>query len=151
MTRVRGSSARNFPAFECGGDGCRAGTRGQEGRYKLFLMLGGGGGRTGLSAWSGMDMIRETLDMIHWSHYTFIPHKGLPPCQPFYGLQDAHSISLALNNCCPLCHIHSWNNETVIPLNGITINTLVMWARMATVSKRGKQKLFFNIKAKRTH
>ncbi len=43
---------------------------------------GGGGGRVGFPGQEGT----------HWTLYTFITHKRLPPCQQFSASQDAHSI-----------------------------------------------------------
>ncbi len=57
----------------------------------------------------------------HWSLYTFITNKRLSLCHQFSASQNTSSISLALNNSCPRCHLHSWSNETVIPLNNITV------------------------------
>jgi hypothetical protein len=72
-----------------GGGGSLAGRykESRAGRYKIFLMLGGGegGGRTG-------------KDVTHWSFYTFIRHKRVSPRQQFSALQDADCISSALNN-----------------------------------------------------
>jgi hypothetical protein len=94
-----------------GGDGWQGRYKrrqaGQAGRYKIFLMLGGGGG----------------LEGTHWSLYTFITHKRLPPSQQFSASQNADSILLTLNNSCPWAHLHSLSNETGIPLNGISVQS----------------------------
>ncbi len=50
----------------------------------------------------------DTLEFLHL-HYA----------QQFSVLQDTDSI--LLNNSFPRSHLHSWSNETVIPLKGITV------------------------------
>jgi hypothetical protein len=57
----------------------------------------------------------------HWSLHTFITPKRPSPCPQFSASQDADSILLALYNSCPRAHLHSWSNETGIPLNGIAV------------------------------
>ncbi len=85
----------------------------QAGRYKIFLMWGVGGGLCpALSASS-------VTDTLGW--YNIITHKRLSHRQQFSASQDADSISLALNNSCPRSHFHTGNNDTIIPLSGITV------------------------------
>ena len=59
--------------------------------------------------------------MSNREHRTPIPHRRLHLYYTFTGLQDAHTIYLALNRTCPRCHLHTWNNETLIPIIGITV------------------------------
>ncbi len=123
-----------FSAFEQGGRGGWLAGRykrkrpGQAGRYKIFLMWGGGGILASLPGQEGT----------YWSYHTFITHEILSPCQHFCASQDTHSISLAVNNTCPRAHLHSWSNQTVIPLNGITVLKKVYFNLSLIVSKSGK-------------
>jgi hypothetical protein len=83
------------------------------GRLVQNILRGGGGVYL---AWSEKDC--NTLESLHLHS---VRHKRLSPCQTFSGLLDADSIWHWIN---PWCHLHTWNNETVIPLNGITVYDL---------------------------
>ena len=102
-----------YLAFEWGGGGRLAGRYkrrkpGQAGRYKIFLMWGGGASL-------------PAQELTDWSLCNIITHKRLSPCQTFSGSLDADSIYMALNKTCPRFHFHTGNNETPITLSGITV------------------------------
>ncbi len=109
---VHGWQAGTY-SFWMRGDGWRASTRGGGRAGTKYFWCEGGWG------WALASLPAQ--ERTHWSLYTFITHKRLSPCQQFSAPQDAHSISLALNDSCPRAHLHSWSNETRIPLNGITV------------------------------
>ncbi len=103
-----------------GGAGWRAGTRGESqirrAGTKYFWCGGGEGQLSSLSA----------QELTHSSLYNIITHKRWSPCQQFSASQDAHSISLALNDSCPWSHFHTGNNESRITFNGITVHLKVL-------------------------
>ncbi len=86
-------------------------------------------------------------ELTHSSLYNIITHKRLSPCQQFSASQDAHSISLALNDSCPRAHFHTGNNESRITFNGITVqppNSLLLQNRQTQVYKFSIELNVFN-------
>jgi len=86
-----------------------------------YLFSTYGGGSVQYIFWWGGN--RPGRIMTNRKHLTPIPHRRLHLYHTFTGLQDAYTLHQALNRSCPRCHLHTWNNDTLIPLIGNTVWT----------------------------